>query len=67
MASTAYDYYAPKTPAVPYVNVKGMKFVLDTLAETTPKARSAKVEEMIDERALKEVEASGFVKQISGK
>jgi ABC-type nitrate/sulfonate/bicarbonate transport system substrate-binding protein len=65
IVQTAYDYYAPKTPAVPYVNVKGMKFVLDTLADTNPKAKSAKAEEMVDHRALQEVEASGFVKQVT--
>ena len=61
---TAYDYYAPKTPDVPYVNVKGMKFVLDTLADTNPKAKSARAEDMVDHRALLEIEASGFVKQV---
>jgi len=65
VAQTAYDYYAPKTPTVPYVNIKGMKFVLDTLAETNPKAKSAKAEEMVDHRALQEVESSGFVKQVA--
>ena len=55
---------APKTPDVPYVNVKGMKFVLDTLAETSPKAKSARAEDMVDHRALQEIEASGFVKQV---
>jgi ABC-type nitrate/sulfonate/bicarbonate transport system substrate-binding protein len=67
VAPAAYDYYAPKTPDVPYVNVKGMKFVLDTLAETNPKVKSARVEDMVDHRALQEVEASGFVKQVAGK
>jgi 7,8-dihydro-6-hydroxymethylpterin-pyrophosphokinase len=62
---TAYDYYAPKTPTVPYVNIKGMKFVLDTLADTNPKAKSAKAEDMVDHRSLQELEASGFVKQIT--
>ena len=62
---TAYDYYAPKTPTVPYVNLKGMKFVLDTLAENSPKARSAKPEEIVEHRPLQELEASGFVKQVT--
>ncbi len=62
---TAYDYYAPKTPTVPYVNVKGMKFVLDTLADTNPKAKSAKAEDMVDHRSLQELEASGFLKQFT--
>jgi len=67
VAPSAYDYYAPKTPAIPYVNVKGMKFVLDTLAETTPKAKNVKAEDMIEDRVLHEIEASGFLKQVAGK
>lgn len=67
VATSAYDYYAPKTPAIPYVNVKGMKFVLDTLAETTPKAKSVKAEDMVEDRVLRDIEASGFMKQVAGK
>lgn len=62
---TAYDYYAPKTPTLPYVNLKGIKFVLDTLAESNPKAKTIKPEEIVDHRPLQELEASGFVKQIA--
>jgi NitT/TauT family transport system substrate-binding protein len=64
IAQVAYDYYAPKTPDVPYVNIKGMKFVLDTLAETNAKAKAAKPEDFVDHRPLQEIEASGFVKQV---
>ncbi len=61
----AYDYYAPKTLMVPYVNLKGMKFLLDTIAETNPKARKAKPEDIIDDSILRDIEASGFVKQLT--
>ena len=64
IAST-YDYYAPKIGTVPYVNLKGMKFLLDTIAESNPKARSVKPEDIGDNGPLKEIETSGFVKQIS--
>jgi len=64
---SAYDYYVPKIDPVPYVNVKGMKFLLDTIAETNPKAKKAKPEDFVDTSLLKEIESSGFVKQISGK
>lgn len=67
VAPSAYDYYAPKTPDIPYVNVKGMKFVIDTLAESNPKVKSAKAEDMVDERVLREIDASGFLKQVAGK
>jgi hypothetical protein len=40
VVQTAYDYYAPKTPTVPYVNVKGMKSVLDTPPRPVPRRRA---------------------------
>ncbi len=60
-----YDYYASKVGAVPYVNLKGMKFLLDTTAESNPKARNIKPEEIGDNTLLREIEASGFLKQVS--
>jgi NitT/TauT family transport system substrate-binding protein len=62
---TTYDYYAPKIGAVPYVNLKGMKFLLDTTAESNPKAKNIKPEEIGDNTLLREIEASGFLKQVS--
>ncbi len=61
----AYDYYVPKIDAVPYANLKGMKFLLDTIADTNPKARKARAEDFVNTSLLKEIEASGFLKQIS--
>jgi len=60
-----YEYYAPKVGAVPYVNLKGMKFLLDTTAESNPKAKNIKPEEIGDNTLLREIEASGFLKQVS--
>ena len=64
--NAAYDYYSSHTDLVPYVNLKGIKFVLDGIAENTPKARNVKVEDIGDNSIVKEIEASGFVKQITG-
>jgi NitT/TauT family transport system substrate-binding protein len=63
--NATYDYYAPKILVIPYVNVKGMKFLLDTTAESNPKARSIKPEEIGDNTLLREIEASGFLKSIA--
>jgi hypothetical protein len=53
---------------IPYVNLKGMKFLIDTIAETSPKAKSLRPEEVGDNSLLQAIEASGFLKQIgSGK
>src|SRR3990172_954 len=64
---SAYDYYVPKIDAVPYANLKGMKFLLDTIAESNPKAKKAKPEDFVNTSLLQEIESSGFVKQISGR
>jgi len=49
---------------VPYVNLKGMKFLLDTIAESNPKAGKVKPEDVGDNGAVREIESSGFIKQI---
>ncbi|HZD41404.1 MAG TPA: ABC transporter substrate-binding protein [Terriglobales bacterium] len=61
-----YDYYAPKTPLVPHVNMKGINFLLDTIAKRNPKAKNAKPEDIVDDSILQGIEASGFVKQVAG-
>jgi NitT/TauT family transport system substrate-binding protein len=63
--NAAYDYYAPKIATIPYVNLKGMKFLLDTTAESNPKAGSIKPEEIGDNTLLKGIEASGFLKSVA--
>lgn len=63
--STAYDYYAPKITAIPYVNLKGIKFLLDTTAESNPKARAVRPEDIGDNTLLREIQGSGFLKQLA--
>lgn len=61
----AYDANVPPLPLVPFVNLKGLKFLLDTMVETNPKAKSLKPEQVGDNSILQEIEAGGFIKQIS--
>ena len=42
-----------------------MKFLLDIIAESNPKAKNVKPEDIGDNVLLKEIEASGFLKQVS--
>jgi ABC-type nitrate/sulfonate/bicarbonate transport system substrate-binding protein len=63
--AATYDYYAPKIGTVPYVNLKGMKFLLDIIAESNPKAKNVKPEDIGNNALLKEIEASGFLKQVA--
>ncbi|TAJ97030.1 ABC transporter substrate-binding protein [bacterium] len=61
----AYDANVPPLPLPPFVNLKGMKFLIDTLIETNPKAKNLKPEQVGDNALLQEIEGSGFLKQIS--
>jgi hypothetical protein len=60
----AYDYNILPLPTVPYVNLKGIKFLLDTMVESNPKAAKLRPEDIGDNDPLREIEASGFVRQI---
>jgi len=60
----AYDYNVPTVPDLPYVNLKGIKFLLDYTVESNPKAANVRPEEIGDNAPLKEIEASGFLKKI---
>ena len=63
--AATYDYYAPKLGSIPYVNLRGIKFLLDVTAESNPKAKNVRPEDIGDNALLKEIEASGFLKQIT--
>ena len=47
---------------VPYPTVEAAQNVLDELALTNPKAKQAKPQDFIDDRFLRELEESGFIK-----
>lgn len=51
---------------VPYADTAGSKFVLDEVAARRPEAKKMNVVELIDNRFVKELEDSGFVKSLYG-
>jgi len=61
LASTI-DFYAPRFSRVPYPTIGGMRFVLEQIAATNPKAKSANPESFIDVSFVKQLEESGFIK-----
>ncbi|MBI4526695.1 MAG: hypothetical protein HY695_23090 [Deltaproteobacteria bacterium] len=65
MIQTAYDDNAPKTSTIPYVTLKGIKFLLDGIGESDPRAKKVKPEDIVNNSILQEIEASGFAKQIT--
>ncbi|MBI4524566.1 MAG: ABC transporter substrate-binding protein [Deltaproteobacteria bacterium] len=60
----AYRSFAPLFPRIPYVNEDGVRAVL---ADTDhPKAATADPKDFFDNRFLKDLESSGFVKELYG-
>ena len=51
---------------VPYADPAGFKFVLDEVAVRRPEAKKMNIDELIDNRFVKELDDSGFVKALYG-
>lgn len=62
-----YNYFSKLFQPVPYVKAEAVKTVLDEYAQKEPRAKSAKPEEFFDNHYLKDIEDSGFVKQLYNK
>jgi ABC-type nitrate/sulfonate/bicarbonate transport system substrate-binding protein len=60
----AYAFYAPRFEKLPYPTLKGIKFILDGMAERQPQARKATPESFVDLSLLQELDQSGFFKQL---
>jgi hypothetical protein len=63
----AYRDYSNAFPEVPYPNPDGVKTMLDDLAAKNPKASTADPKTFVDMSLVREVENSGFIKQVYGK
>jgi NitT/TauT family transport system substrate-binding protein len=64
MLDDAYDFYSQRVNRIPYPTLKGIKFILDAMAETQPRARNVAPESFVDLSVLQEIEQSGFFKQL---
>src|SRR5262249_24002433 len=60
----AYKDYANACPEVPYPTPDGVKTMLDDLARSNPKAATADPKAFVDASLVKELDASGFIKQL---
>ena len=63
----AYQDYSRIFPEVPYPTPDGVKTMLDDLAPKNPKAAAADPKTYVDMSLVREIEASGFIKQIYGR
>ena len=60
----AYKDYANIFPEAPYPTPDGVKTMLDDLGLKNPKAASADAAAFVDQSLIKELDASGFIKQL---
>jgi ABC-type nitrate/sulfonate/bicarbonate transport system substrate-binding protein len=60
----AYKDYSNVFPEVPYPTPDGVKTMLDYLARTNPKAANADPKAFVDPSLVKELDSSGFIKQL---
>ena len=64
MLDDAYAFYSPRIQKIPYPTLKGIKFILDSMAESQPRARKVAPESFVDLSLLQEIDQSGFFKQL---
>ena len=60
----AYTFYSEKLEKIPYPTLKGIKFIIDEMAERNPQAKKASPESFVDLSVLQEIEQSGFFAQL---
>ena len=56
-----------KLPMKQYPTVEGIKIIIDQLAATNPKARTAKPQDFIDARFVEEFDNSGYIDSLYGR
>ena len=56
-----------KLPMKQYPTVEGIKIIIDQLASTNPKAKSAKPQDFIDARFVEEFDKSGYIDSLYGR
>lgn len=57
----AYSFMRAGTEKKPYPNADGLQAQLDFIAETDPRARSAKASQLVDLKIIEELDKSGFI------
>ena len=63
---TGYDAYVNVFPQVPYPTKEGFAAVIQEVATQTPAAKAVTPDQCMDSSLVKELEDSGFIKQIYG-
>ena len=68
MVNDLYDIYVQQNiPRVPRPSPEALKTVIDQVAETDPRAKNLRPEQLIDSRFFQELEKEGFIQKLWGK
>jgi NitT/TauT family transport system substrate-binding protein len=63
--NASYDYFVGRIiPRVPYVNEKGLQAVIDFIRQRNPQTPNVKASDFMDNRYIKELDDSGFIKAL---
>jgi NitT/TauT family transport system substrate-binding protein len=63
--NASYDQYVGRViPRVPYVSEKGLQAVIDFIRQRNPQTPNVKAAEFMDNRFIKELDDSGFIKAL---
>jgi ABC-type nitrate/sulfonate/bicarbonate transport system substrate-binding protein len=67
IAEETYDITRPGMPEIPFPVTRALGIALRVMARELPRAATADPREFVDDRILRELEASGFVKKLYGR
>jgi NitT/TauT family transport system substrate-binding protein len=68
MVDDLYEIYVRQNiPQVPRPSPEALKTAIDQVAETDPRAKNLKAEQLIDERFFQEMDKDGFIQRLWGK
>ena len=63
--NASYDYYVGRViPRTPYVSEKGLQAVIDFIRQRNPQTPNVKAQDFMDNRFIKELDESGFIKAL---
>lgn len=63
--NASYDYYVGRViPRTPYVSEKGLQAVIDFIRQRNPQMPPVKAQDFMDNRFIKELDDSGFIKSL---
>jgi NitT/TauT family transport system substrate-binding protein len=66
--NASYDYYVGRViPRTPYVSEKGLQAVIDFIRQRNPQTANVKAQDFMDNRFIKELDESGFIKSLYAK